>query len=460
VDAPQVHYAKSGDVHIAYQVIGSGAVDLAFIPGLFSNLDHNWEEPGFAAFLHRLAAFSRLIVVDPRGTGLSDRAQRHPPMEEQVDDLLSVLDAAGSRSAAFFGFSQAGPIALLFAATHPERTRALVLYATYATPVWHEDYPWGRSPEWLDEFDRRIEREWGTGFFLPQIAPSRVDDPAFRTWWARMERLSCGPGNAQAYYRVYSRIDLRSILPSIRVPTLVLQRDADVFRDPGHSQYLADHIPGARLVGLSGVDHLPYVGGADAILEEVQEFLTGVRTLPDHDRVLATVLFTDIVGSTDLASVLGDRKWKELLERHHELTRQALGAFRGVEIGTTGDGFLATFDGPARAIRCAEAIVDAVRGIGLEVRAGIHTGEIELMGDEVGGIAVHIGARVASMAGPSQVLVSGTVKDLVAGSGVEFEDRGSHALKGVPGRWRLFAVRRQSSGGRSRTAEVAQDAAE
>jgi pimeloyl-ACP methyl ester carboxylesterase len=442
VDAPQVHYAKSGDVHIAYQVIGSGAVDLVFIPGLFSNLDHNWEEPGFAAFMRRLAAFSRLIVIDPRGTGLSDRAQRHPPMEEQVDDLLSVLDAAGSRSAAFFGFSQAGPIALLFAATHPERTRALVLYATYATPAWHEDYPWGRSEEWIDGFDRRIEREWGTGFFLPQIAPSRVDDPSFRTWWARMERLSSGPGNAQAYYRVYSRIDLRSILPSIRVPTLVLQRDADVFRDPRHSQYLADHIPDARLVWLTGVDHLPYVGDADAILEETQEFLTGARTLPDHDRVLATVLFTDIVGSTDRASVLGDRKWKELLERHHELTRQALGASRGVEIATTGDGFLATFDGPARAIRCAEAIVDAVRGIGLEVRAGIHTGEIELMVDEVGGIAVHICARVAAMAGPSQVLVSGTVKDLVAGSGIEFVDRGSHALKGVPGQWRLFAVAR------------------
>jgi pimeloyl-ACP methyl ester carboxylesterase len=443
VDAPQVKYAKSGHVHIAYQVVGSGAVDLVFIPGLFSNLDHNWAEPGFARFLDRLAAFSRLIVVDPRGTGLSDRANRHPPMEEQVDDMLSVLDAVGSRSAAFFGFSQAGPIALLFAATHPERTRALVLYATYATPARHEDYPWGRSAEWIDEFDIRIEREWGTGFFLPQIAPSRVNDPAFRTWWARMERLSCGPGNAQAYYRVYSRIDLRSILPSIRVPTLVLQRREDVFRDPGHSQYLADHIPRARLVELSGVDHLPYVGDADAILEEVQEFLTGVRPLPDHDRVLATVLFTDIVGSTDKASVLGDREWKELLERHHGVTRQALVAFRGVEIGTRGDGFVATFDGPARAIRCAEAIVDAVQGIGLEVRAGIHTGEIELMGDEVGGIAVHIGARVAAQAGPSQVLVSGTVKDLVTGSGIKFEDRGSHALKGVPGQWRLFAVARE-----------------
>jgi pimeloyl-ACP methyl ester carboxylesterase len=442
VEGTQVHYAKSGDVHIAYQVIGSGTVDLVFIPGLFSNLDHNWEEPGFADFLRHLAGFTRLIVVDPRGTGLSDRAQRHPPMEEQVDDMLSVLDAVGSRSAAFFGFSQAGPIALLFAATHPERTRALVLYATYATPAWHEDYPWGRRAEWIDEFDRRIEREWGTGFFLPYIAPSRVDDPSFRTWWARMERLSCGPGNAQAYYRVYSRIDLRSILPSIRVPTLVMQRREDVFRDPGHSQYLADHIPRARLVELSGVDHLPYVGDADAILEEVQEFLTGVRPLPDHDRVLATVLFTDIVGSTDRASFLGDRDWKELLDRHHAVTRQALRAFRGVEIGTRGDGFLATFDGPARAIRCAEAIVDAVRGIGVDVRVGIHTGEIELMGDDVGGIAVHIGARVTELAGPSQILVSRTVKDLVAGSGIEFEDRGSHALKGVSGQWHLFAVAR------------------
>jgi class 3 adenylate cyclase len=329
---------------------------------------------------------------------------------------------------------------MLFSATHPERTRALVLYATYAMNGRAEDYPWGRTTEWLDHFDRQIEREWGTGFFLPQIAPSRVDDPAFRSWWARLERASCGPGNAHGYFRVYSQIDVRSILPSLRVPTLVLQRDADVFRDPGHSEYLAAHIPGARLVELSGVDHLPYVGDADAIVEEVQEFLTGVRAPPDHDRVLATVLFTDIVGSTERASVLGDRDWKELLERHDGVIRQELGAFRGVEIHTTGDGFLATFDGPARAIRCARSIVDAVHQLDLQVRAGIHTGEIELMGDQVGGIAVHIGARVAALADADQVLVSGTVKDLVAGSGIAFEDRGSHTLKGVPGEWRLFAV--------------------
>jgi pimeloyl-ACP methyl ester carboxylesterase len=442
VDIPQVRYAKSGDVNIAYQVIGSGTIDLVLIPGLFSNIDHHWEEPGFARFLRRLASFSRLIVVDPRGTGLSDRAQQYPPMEEQVDDILSVLDAVGSRLAAFLVFSQAGPIAMLFAATHPERTRALVLYATYAMNGLTEDYPWGRSTEWLDNFDRLIEREWGTGFFLPQIAPSRVDDSSFRSWWARMERASCGPGNAHTYFRVYAQTDVRSILPSIQVPTLVLQRDADIFRDPGHSKYLASHIPSARYVELSGVDHLPYVGDADAIVEEVQEFLTGVRPLPDHDRVLASVLFTDIVASTDKASAIGDRAWKELLERHDGLIRRELGAFRGREIHTTGDGFLATFDGPARAIRCARSIVDAVHGIGLQVRAGIHTGEIELMGDQVGGIAVHIGARVAALADADQVLVSGTVKDLVAGSGIEFEDRGSHTLKGVPGQWRVFAVRR------------------
>jgi class 3 adenylate cyclase len=437
---PDTRYAKSGDVHIAYQVVGDGPIDLVLIPGLFTHVEHQWEEPNFARFLERLASFSRLIIFDARGAGLSDRAAELPPMEEQMDDVLAVLEAAGSASAAFFGLSQAGPMAILFAASHPERTTALVLYATYAMPRRDDDYPWGRSAEWMADYGRLIDREWGSGVFLSQVAPTRVADEPFRRWWSRYERLSYGPGNALAYFRMNSQIDVRAILPTIRLPTLVLQRRDDVYREPGQARYLADHIPGAKLVELSGVDHLPYLGDSGAILDEVQEFLTGVRPPPEHDRVLATVLFTDIVGSTERASALGDRAWKELLERHHALVRQELSRFRGHEIDTAGDGFLATFDGPARAVRCAQAIVEAVRAIGMEVRAGVHTGEVELMGERVGGIAVHIGARVAAMAAPSQVLVSGTVRDLVAGSGIEFEDRGAFALKGVPGEWRLFVV--------------------
>jgi class 3 adenylate cyclase len=439
---PETKYAKSGAIHIAYQVLGDGPIDLVFIPGLFTHIEHQWEEPGFARFLNRLASFSRLIIIDARGAGLSDRALELPPMEEQMDDVLAVLDAVGSQSAAFFGNSQAGPMGILFAATHPERSRALVLYGSYARPASDTDYPWGRSREWLASYDRLIDEDWGKGLFLDQVAPSRVNDDAFRRWWSKYERLSYGPGNALAYFHMNSEMDVRAILPSIRVPTLVIQRRDDVYRDPGHAAYLATHIPGARLVNLPGNDHLPYVGDAEAVLDEVQEFLTGVRPTPEHDRVLATVLFTDIVGSTERATKLGDRAWKDLLQMHHALIRQELTRFRGREVDTAGDGFLATFDGPARAVRCAQAIIDDVRAIGLEVRAGVHTGEIELMGDDVGGIAVHIGARVAATAGPGEVLVSSTVRDLVAGSGIEFDERGEHALKGLPGEWRLFATRR------------------
>jgi class 3 adenylate cyclase len=359
-----------------------------------------------------------------------------------MDDVLSVLDTVGSSSAAFFGLSQAGPMAIMFAASHPERTRALVLYASYASPRQHKDYPWGRSPEWMDDYGRLIDEKWGSGLFLGQVAPSRLEDLSFSRWWSRFERLSYGPGNALAYFRMNAQIDVRSILPTIQAPTLVLQRTGDVYRNPGHARYLASHIPGAKLVELAGIDHLPYVGDSDAILDEVQEFLTGVRPPPEHDRLLATVMFTDIVGSTDHASSLGDKAWKDVLQRHHAVIRQELVRFRGREIKTIGDGFLATFDGPARAVRCAQAIVEAVKVIGVQVRAGVHTGEVELMGDDIGGIAVHIGARVAALAAPNEVLVSGTVRDLVAGSGIEFEGRGASALKGVPGEWRLFALTR------------------
>jgi class 3 adenylate cyclase len=439
---PQTRYAKSGDVHIAYQVVGDGPLDLVLIPGLWTHVEHQWEEPSFARFLERLASFARLIVFDARGAGLSDRAPELPPIEEQMDDVLAVLAATRSTSAAFVGLSQAGPMAIMFAASHPERTKALVLYASYAMPRRDEGYPWGRSAAWMDDYDTLIDRAWGSGVFLDQVAPSRVADEPFRQWWSRYERLSYGPGNALAYFRMNAQIDVRAILPTIRVPTLVLQRRDDAYRDRGHARYLADHIPGAKLVELAGVDHLPYLGDSEAILDEVQEFLTGVRPPPEHDRVLATVLFTDIAGSTEHASALGDRAWHEVLERHHALVRRELSRFRGREIETAGDGFLATFDGPARAVRCASAIGEAVPAIGIEVRAGVHTGEIELIGTHVGGIAVHIGARIAARAAPSEVLVSSTVKDLVAGSGIEFEDRGDVPLKGVTGTWRLFAVRR------------------
>jgi class 3 adenylate cyclase len=440
VQAPETRYAKSGDIHIAYQTAGAGPLDLILVPGLFSNIEHQWEEPGFSRFLERLASFARLIVFDARGTGLSDRAPELPPMEEQMDDVLAVLDAVGSRSAAFFGLSQAGPMAILFAASHPERTTALVLYGTYAKISPGEDYPWGRTVEWLHDYERLIDEQWGSGVFLSQVAPSRVGDPAFGRWWSRYERLSYGPGNALAYFRMNSQIDVRSILPNIRVPTLVLQRRDDVYREPGQARYVAEHIPGARLVELPGADHLPYVGDADSILDEVQEFLTGVRPPPEHDRVLATVMFTDIASSTERAVALGDHRWREVLDDHDRLIRSELARYRGREIDTAGDGFLAMFDGPARAIRCAGAAIDAVRSLGLELRAGIHTGECELVGDKVRGVAVHTGARIASAARPGHVLVSSTVKDLVAGSGIEFADRGEHELKGIPGRWRLFEV--------------------
>lgn len=439
---PETRYAKSGQTHIAYQVAGDGPIDLVFLPGLFSQVEVPWEEPGYARFLNRLSSFSRLIPIDARGTGLSDRAPVLPPMEEQVDDVMAVLDAVGSSSAALLGLSQAGPMAVLFAASHPDRTRALVLYAAYASPRQREDYPWGRSPQWMDDYDHLIDEKWGSGLFLSQVAPSRLEDHAFRQWWGRLERLSYGPGNALAYFRMNAQIDVRPILPTIRVPTLVLQRKDDVYRNPGHASYLAEHIPGAKLVILPGSDHLPYVGDSDVIVDEVQEFLTGVRPAPHHDRVLATVLFTDIVGSTEQVGSLGDAAWTEVLQRHHAAIRKELVRFRGHEIDTAGDGFLATFDGPARAVRCAQAIVETALPIGVRVRAGVHTGEVELAGESVRGIAVHIGSRVASLAGSSEVLVSRTVRDLVAGSGIEFDDRGVHVLKGIPGEWPLFAPRR------------------
>jgi class 3 adenylate cyclase len=439
---PPVRYARSGDVHIAYQVLGEGPLDLVYFPGWVSHLEHAWEEPGVARFYRRLASFSRLILFDKRGTGLSDRVSDAalPNLEQRMDDLRAVMDAAGSERAALFGISEGGPLSVLFAATYPGRTTALVLYGTYARFLQAADYPWRPSTAAFEAFVQAIEERWGQPLSVRLFAPSAGDDPHFRAWWASAMRLGASPGAALALLRMNTEIDVRDILPAVRVPTLVLHRAGDRLVDPGASRDLAARIPGARYVELAGADHLPFVGDSDAIVAEVQEFLTGVRTSVEPERVLATVLFVDIVDSTAQAAALGDRRWGELLDAHLRLLRREITRFRGCEIKALGDGILATFDGPTRAIRCACVIRDIVRPLGVEVRAGLHTGEIERRGDDVGGIAVHIGARIAAGAAPGEVLVSSTVKDLAAGSGLRFADRGTHALRGVPGEWRLFAV--------------------
>jgi pimeloyl-ACP methyl ester carboxylesterase len=437
---PETRYAKSGDVNIAYQVVGDGPFDLVFVPGGISHLEVRWEEPSAARFFRRLASFSRLVIFDKRGTGLSDRVAT-ATLEELTDDVRAVMDAVGAGRAALMGVSEGGPVSALFAATYPERTSALVLYG--ATSMSRSTPELRPTPEQLRMVLDSIERSWGRGITVSALAPSRADDEHFREWWARCERLGASPGTIAALARMNMEIDIRHVLPSIRVPTLVLHRTGERAVPVEHARYAAQQISSAKYVELPGIDHLPFVGDVDALLDEVQEFLTGVRPGPEPDRMLATVLFTDIVGSTQRAAELGDRRWRHLLDSYYGLARRELERFRGREVKTTGDGFLATFDGPARSIRCACAVSDSVGQLGIAIRAGLHTGECEVMGDDVGGIAVHIGARVAAEAAPAEVLVSSTVKDLVAGSGLEFEDRGPHRLKGVPEEWRLFAVKRQ-----------------
>ena len=436
-----IAYAKNGDVHIAYTVLGDGPIDLVYTNGIWSNLEALWEEPRWVRYAERLASFSRLIVFDMRGVGLSDRGGEPPFLELMVEDAGAVMDAARSETAALFGASRAGVMAMLFAATHPERVRALVLYDTWAKNLRSDDHPYGATTAEDDEFVNRFVDEMGTAQNLDLQAPSGLGDERFVRWWARFERLITSPAGFRELADVRRNSDVRAVLPLIQAPTLVLHRAGDRIVPADQGRYLGQAIPNARFVELPGNDHIPFVGDADAIVDEVQEFLTGVRPIPDTERVLATVLFTDIVGSTERAAALGDRSWRELLQQHHALVRSELERFRGVEIDTAGDGFMASFDGPARAIRCACAIQDAVSQLRLEIRAGVHTGECERIGDKLSGIAVHIAARVAGTAGPGQVLVSQTVRDLVAGSGIEFEDRGEHELKGVSETWRLFAVR-------------------
>ncbi len=439
---PRTQFTRSGHVHIAYQVVGMGPFDLVYVPGWVSHVELAWEEPTLASFLARLASFSRLIVFDKRGTGLSDRVpdDQLPSHEERMDDIRAVMDAAGSERAAFFGVSEGGGLATLFAATYPQRTTSLVLCGSFAKRIWSPDYPWAPTPEEREREYEVIEREWGGMMDIAHYVPTMANDEAFKRRLATYMRRAASPGAAVTLIRMNTQLDYRAVLPSIRVPTLVLHRVGDLDVSIENSRYLAKHIPGARLVELPGDDHLPWVGDQDRLLDEVQEFLTGARPITNSDRVLATVLVTDIVGSTELAARIGDRAFTSLLDRHHSMVRRELARFRGHEVNTTGDGFVATFDGPGRAIRCAFGIRDGARELGLATRAGLHTGEVENKAGEIGGIAVNIGARVAAMADANETLVSSTVKDLVTGSGIGFADRGVRMLKGVPGEWRLYAA--------------------
>ena len=442
MDRSETRYARSGDVSIAYQVVGGGPFDLVYVPGWVSNVELMWDEPDYAAFLERLASFSRLIIFDQRGTGLSDPVplDQLPTLEQRMDDVRAVMDAVGSDRAALLGHSEGGNMCVLFSATYPDRTTALVLVGCYAKRIRSDDYPWAPAPEDREHEIEATETRWGSPDMLRELVPSKANDDAFERWVGRYLRQSASPKAAVALLRMNTQIDVRGVLPAIRVPTILIYRtdDADVHVDEG--RYIAERIPGARFVEVPGADHSMWTGDAAAILDEIEEFLTGVRRGPEPDRVLATVLFTDVVGSTELATRLGDRAWRDLLGRHHAAIRRELGRWRGREVDTAGDGFLATFDGPARAIRCAVAVVDAVRGLGMEIRAGVHTGEVEVSNGDLRGIAVHIGSRVSSLAAPNEVLVSRTVADLVAGSGIVLAERGEHELKGVPGTWLVYAV--------------------
>ena len=439
---PETHYTRGKEGHVAYQVVGDGPFDVVFIPSWLSCVEAMWEEPTLAHFLRRLGMFSRLLCFDKRGSGVSDPVPLAalPTLEQWNDDVRAVMDAVGSQRAALLGVAEGGPMAMLFAATYPERTSALVLVNTFARLLRDADYGCGYPADRVPKFLTGMEELWGTGGSVSFVAPSVAHDERFRRWYGRYERLAMGPGAFAAMYATMFETDVRHVLPAIRVPTLILHRSGDRHIRVGHGRYLAEHIPAAKYVELPGEDHVVHVGDTEAMLGEIEEFLTGARSAPESDRVLATVLFTDIVGSTEHAAALGDGGWRDLLVAHHEMVRRELERCRGREIGTTGDGFLALFDGPARAVRCACAIAQAVRRLGIDIRAGLHTGEVEFVAKDVSGIAVHTAARVAALAGPGDVFVSSTVKDLVAGSGLRFAERGTHALKGVPDEWRLFAV--------------------
>jgi pimeloyl-ACP methyl ester carboxylesterase len=445
MSTPPTQYAKSGDASIAYQVVGDGPIDLVLVLGFATHIELQWESAAFARFFERLSSFSRLIIFDKRGTGLSDPVAQVPTLEQRTDDVRAVMDAAGSQRAALFGISEGGPMSVLFAATHPERATALVLHGAMGRTTEAPDYPWAAPADALRESVAEfIAPYWGqqADGMIELFSPSLADDPQAAEFIARLERSAASPAMVQQIFEMFLDIDVRDILPTIQVPTLVIHRRGDRVVNRRAGEELAAKIPGARYVELPGLDHVPWAGNTEEVLGEAEEFLTGVRTLPEPERVLATVMFTDIVGSTERAAEFGDARWRELLAAHQAVVRQELKRFRGREVKTLGDGYLATFDGPARAIQCGSAIAEATRSLGLEVRIGLHCGEVELMDGDVGGIAVHIAARVGALAAGSEVLVSSTVKDLVAGSGISSMDRGAQQLKGISDEWRLFAVAR------------------
>jgi pimeloyl-ACP methyl ester carboxylesterase len=441
---PETRYANSGDLSIAYQVFGEGPVDLVYVPGWVSHLELIWDDPHLSRFFRRLSSFARVITFDKRGTGLSDpvSVENLPNIETRMDDLRAVMDEVGSRRATLFGHSEGGAMCMFFAAVYPDRTDRLILTGSYAKRVWSEDYPWAPTLEDRSALVKEVEQSWGGIENLRAMAPSRADDPAFQKWWGRYQRFSASPRAAASLLAMNAQVDVRSVLGSITAPTLLLYREGDPDVSVEEGEYLQKSIEGARLEVLSGSDHLFWAGDIDPMLEEIEEFITGERGASDPDRRLATVMFTDIVGSTQKAASLGDAEWRRVLENHNQLIRSELDRWRGVEVGTTGDGFLATFDGPIRALNCGLSIQTAVEPLGFQVRVGIHTGMVEVLREDVAGLAVHIGARIGAAAGTGEVFTSSTVKDLVAGSDFLFEDRGSHVLKGVPDEWQLFAVTR------------------
>ncbi len=437
-----VKYAKNGKVHIAYRTVGNGPIDLVVVPGWVTHLEAHWDDPVVWRFAERLASFSRLILFDKRGTGLSDpvAAENLPTLEMRMEDVHAVLDAVGSSKAALLGISEGGSMCALFAATYPERASALVMSGCYPKWIRDADYPWAPTREDHEAAFLAYERNWGTPIGFKIVAPSVANDEQCRNWWARNLRLGASPTSGIALYRMNIEIDIRSVLSSIHVPTLLLHREGDRLINVENSRYMATRIPGARYVELKGVDHLPWFGDSETVLAEIEEFLTGVRPVASVERVLSTVLFVDVVGSTEHAVSVGDSRWRDVLGLFHQHARQEIERFRGRLIDTAGDGVFASFDGPARAVRCAMALRERVDGIGLKLRAGLHTGECEVVGDKLAGIAVHIGARIAATAQIGEILASSTVKDLVAGSGLHFASRGRRALKGLQDEWELHAV--------------------